>query len=50
MNLRKGEVQKDEVQEQSSGRNKKLKFRKSKIQKGEEQEKVKYKEDEVQEG
>jgi len=47
--LRKGEVQKDEVQERLSGRSKKVKLRKSKMQKGEVQEKVKCKKREVQE-
>ena len=49
MKLRKGEVQKDEVQERLSGRSKKVKLSKSKMQKGEVQEKVKCKKSEVQE-
>ena len=40
MKLRKGEVQKDEVQERLSGRSKKVNLKKSKMQKGEVQEKV----------
>ena len=49
MKLRKGEVQKDEVQERLSGRSEKVKLRKSNMQKGEVQEKVKCKKGEVQE-
>ncbi len=45
MKLRKGEVQ-----ERLSGRSKKVKLSKSKMQKGKVQEKVKYKKGEVQEG
>ena len=48
--LRKGEVQKDEVQERLSGRSKKVKLRKSKMQKGEVQEKVKCEKGEVRKG
>ena len=44
MKLRKGEVQKDEVQERLSGRSKKVKLSKSKMQK-----EVKCKKSEVQE-
>ena len=50
MKLRKGDVQKDEVQERLSGRSKKVKLSKSKMQKGKVQERVKYKKGEVQEG
>ena len=50
MKLRKSEVQKDEVQERLSGRSKKVKLSKNKMQKGKVQEKVKYKKGEVQEG
>ena len=49
MKLRKGELQKDEVQERLSGRSKKVKLSKSKMPKGKVQEKVKYKKAEVQE-
>ena len=50
MKLRKGELQKDEVQERLSGWSKMVKLSKSKMQKGEVQEKVKCKKGEVQEG
>ena len=50
MKLRKGEVQKDEVHERLSGRSKKVKLSKSKLQKGKVQEKVKCKKGEVQDG
>ena len=50
MKLRKSEVQKYEVQERLSGRSKKVKLSKSKMQKGKVQGKVKYKKGEVQEG
>ena len=43
MKLRKGEVQKDEVQERLSGRSKKVKLSKSKMQNSKVQEKVKSK-------
>ena len=49
MKLRKGELQKNEVHEQISGRSKKVNLRKSKMQKGEVQEKVKCEKGEVQE-
>ena len=49
MQPRKGEVQKDEVQERLSGRSKKVNLNKSKMQKGEVQEKVKCEKGEVQE-
>ena len=42
-------MQKDEVQERSSGKPKKVKLRKTKMQKGGVQEKVKCKKGEVQE-
>ncbi len=47
MKLRKGEVQKDEVQERLSGIRNKLMLRKGKTHKGEVQEKVKCKKGEV---
>ena len=49
MKLRKGEVQKDEVQERLSGIRENVKLSKGKMQKGEVQEKVKCEKGEVQE-
>ena len=46
--LRKGDVQKDEVQERLSGRSEKVKLSKSNMQKGKVQEKVKCEKGEVQ--